>query len=486
VSLTPALVASFSAPASVVRGSAFPVTNQMQKPASTTLDSVDWLIVPGVCGAPPAIPANPVASSFLTVGGVANILAPNATGGFCIYMKYNYTTSGSSDSQVASHGVTVTEWVPAPTIAIFLDAAKTRPAPFAGSSFFLDAGTTYYLFDGEAPPPPGVTYPGALWKATTPSGETTLGSTATQGSFQTKFLKTCSSGCSLKLTVGSATQQIAINVGPCAANSTSLCLNAGRFNVSVAWATSDGRVGQGQAAPLTADTGYFWFFTANNVEMVLKVVDGRALNSAFWVFAGGLTDVSVTTTVVDTVSGAVKNYQNPQGTAFQPIQDTSAFFAAQAPEEESKVQGFMSKVKEPTGDLPRDLRPSTLDFRPAAVSDAACTADATTLCLNNSRFKVQVQWTTSDLRTGAGQAVPLTTDTGYFWFFTPNNVEMVLKAVNGCAFNSTYWVFAGGLTDVNVVTTVTDTQTGAVKTYTNPLGTAFQPLQDTSAFPSCP
>ena len=94
-----------------------------------------------------------------------------------------------------------------------------------------------------------------------------------------------------------------------------------------------------------------------------------------------------------------------------------------------------------------------------------------------------------DLRlagTGAGQAVPLTTDTGYFWFFTPNNVEMVLKAVNGCAFNSTYWIFAGGLTDVNVVTTVTDTQTGTVKTYTNPQGTAFQPLQDTSAFPSCP
>ena len=57
--------------------------------------------------------------------------------------------------------------------------------------------------------------------------------------------------------------------------------------------------------------------------------------------------------------------------------------------------------------------------------------------------------------------------------------------MTGCSFNSRYWVFAGGLTNVNVVMTITDTQTGAVRTYTNPQVTAFQPIQDTSAFP-CP
>ncbi len=63
---------------------------------------------------------------------------------------------------------------------------------------------------------------------------------------------------------------------------------------------------------------------------------------------------------------------------------------------------------------------------------------------------------------------------------------MVVKVVNGCAVDSSYWTFAGGLTDVNVVMTVTDTQTGTIRTYTNPQSTAFQPIQDTSAFPSCP
>jgi len=98
---------------------------------------------------------------------------------------------------------------------------------------------------------------------------------------------------------------------------------------------------------------------------------------------------------------------------------------------------------------------------------------------------VRTQWTTAPGQSGAGRAVDLTGDTGYFWFFSPSNVEMVVKAVTGCPFNSHYWVFAGGLTDVNVVTTVTDTQTGAVLTYTNPQGTAFQPIQNAAAF-LCP
>ena len=87
---------------------------------------------------------------------------------------------------------------------------------------------------------------------------------------------------------------------------------------------------------------------------------------------------------------------------------------------------------------------------------------------------------------GAGQAAPLTADTGYFWFFDSANVEMVIKVLRGCAVNGNYWVFAGGLTDVQTVLTVRDTRTGDVKTYTNPRGRAFQPIQDIDAFPSCP
>ncbi len=82
--------------------------------------------------------------------------------------------------------------------------------------------------------------------------------------------------------------------------------------------------------------------------------------------------------------------------------------------------------------------------------------------------------------------IPLTGDTGAFWFFSPSNVEVVIKVLNGCGLNSRYWTFAGGLTDVNVILTVTDTQTGTIQTYTNPPETPFEPIQDTNAFATCP
>jgi outer membrane protein assembly factor BamB len=115
-----------------------------------------------------------------------------------------------------------------------------------------------------------------------------------------------------------------------------------------------------------------------------------------------------------------------------------------------------------------------------------CVADATTLCLNGRRFQVRVTWKTAAGATGDGQAAPLTPDTGYFWFFNSQNVELLIKVLNGCAADNAYWVFAGGLTDVRTVTTVTDTRTGQAKTYRNLQGHPFQPVQDTAAFPSCP
>ena len=58
--------------------------------------------------------------------------------------------------------------------------------------------------------------------------------------------------------------------------------------------------------------------------------------------------------------------------------------------------------------------------------------------------------------------------------------------LNGCGVNQRFWVFTAGLTNVNVVLKVTDTKTGAVRTYTNPQNTKYVAVQDTSAFNTCP
>ena len=109
-----------------------------------------------------------------------------------------------------------------------------------------------------------------------------------------------------------------------------------------------------------------------------------------------------------------------------------------------------------------------------------CAAGPNTLCLNQGRFKVQVTWQ-SDSSSGVGTAVPVTSDTGQFWFLTSNNIELVLKVVDGTSFNGHFWVFYGALSNLEYDITVTDTTTGAVKTYHNPLGTTAS-VADVNAF----
>ena len=124
------------------------------------------------------------------------------------------------------------------------------------------------------------------------------------------------------------------------------------------------------------------------------------------------------------------------------------------------------------------------DFSPTGTEP--CVEGPNTLCLTEDRFRVEVDWATVGGDSGQGMAVELTPDTGYFWFFNEENVEMVIKVLDACSFADRFWVFAGGLTNVEVQITVTDTQTGTVRTYSNPQETPFQPIQDTNAFATCP
>ena len=126
---------------------------------------------------------------------------------------------------------------------------------------------------------------------------------------------------------------------------------------------------------------------------------------------------------------------------------------------------------------------AALIFAPAprAAAQAPCVANATTLCLNASRFKVQVTWQVPSQGTsGVGTGIALTGDTGEFWFFSANNIELVVKVVDGRAFNNKFWVFYGALSNVQYTITVTDTQTGVVKTYDNPRAATWRAWRTSS------
>jgi hypothetical protein len=75
---------------------------------------------------------------------------------------------------------------------------------------------------------------------------------------------------------------------------TELLLRDYRFKVEVTWDDPRAGTGQGKAVPLTEESGGFWFFDEENLEVTVKILDGRPVNGHFWVFLASMTDVGFT------------------------------------------------------------------------------------------------------------------------------------------------------------------------------------------------
>ena len=143
--------------------------------------------------------------------------------------------------------------------------------------------------------------------------------------------------------------------------------------------------------------------------------------------------------------------------------------------------------------IPADLARITL------APPEQCVSGPETLCLNGGRFRVEAVWRgalysgggVSPSAGGVGQASPITDDTGSFWFFDTANLELVVKVLDGGGVNGDFWVFYGGLTNLEYIITVTDTEAGIIQSYYNVGGTycpanapcPLASVADTEAFP---
>ncbi len=256
----------------------------------------------------------------------------------------------------------------------------------------------------------------------------------------------------------------------CRATATAHCLQGGRFRVEAGWMDFEGVQGEATAVPLSTDSGAFWFFDPANVELVAKVLDGRVPFEHFWVFFGALSNVRYAVTVRDGATGAARRYVNPAGT-YASVGDTAAF----GPLGASATGG-----PPPTDEVAATGGETT--WLAAGEASGACAASATRLCLRDGRFAVEASWRDFQGNEGVGAATPWSGgETGTFWFFDAANVELIVKVLDGTPINGRFWVYFGALSNVEYRVTVTDTVTGAVRTYFNPAGT-FASVGDVDAF----
>jgi len=231
-----------------------------------------------------------------------------------------------------------------------------------------------------------------------------------------------------------------INPSCVSGNDQTLCLGNGRFQATVVMDQ-----GAGETIPYTEVGGFFWRYDPANVEVGVKVIDGRTVNNRFWVFHGSLTHVPYTLTITDTTTDKVKQYTN--NGSFCGGADTFTF-----------------------GDL---VTSNDVGVQ-VAGTHTSCSPGPTTACLQFGRFKVEV------LTPSAAGAVALTGKSAAFWFEESSNPEVVVKVLNGAVVNGRWWVFYGSLTHQSYTVVVTDTSTGVVKAYTSPAAHCGE--ADTSAF----
>jgi hypothetical protein len=249
----------------------------------------------------------------------------------------------------------------------------------------------------------------------------------------------------------------------CSDNATRMCLNASRFSVTLhARDQRSNNEGDGLPHRVNPIFGYFSIpaLTGNdaNPEVFVKVLDGRPVNGGFWVFYGGLTDLDYTLSVLDTVTGLSVPFVHDPG---------------------SKCGDF------DIGSLPAPPSIAADATAPKIAPAASCAPDS--LCLLNGRFRVTLH--ARDQRSGnQGDGVPLAGTSDLFGYFSlpaltgdANNAEVFLKILDGRTINGKFWVFYGGLTDLEYTITAVDTETGARVTFVHPPGSKCGDF-NTSAF----
>jgi len=119
--------------------------------------------------------------------------------------------------------------------------------------------------------------------------------------------------------------QLVLDVLPAPAAPQPIVL-AGSFELSASWRNATGETGPAKLvqAP-SADSALLYFFAPDNWELMVKVLDGCAINEHYWVFAAASTDVGYTIDIERQESTQRFEVENPVGTAAPAITNITAF-----------------------------------------------------------------------------------------------------------------------------------------------------------------
>ena len=99
----------------------------------------------------------------------------------------------------------------------------------------------------------------------------------------------------------------------------------GGYSVRMCYETAQGTVGEAKAGIwASGESGLLWFFTRDNAEVLVKVLDGCAINNHRWVYVAPVTDLAFNLYVVDS-EGTNWAHYNRLGDTASTRSDNEAF-----------------------------------------------------------------------------------------------------------------------------------------------------------------
>ena len=224
---------------------------------------------------------------------------------------------------------------------------------------------------------------------------------------------------------------------------------------------------------LTRDSAVFYFFNPDNAEVLVKVLNGCAINGHWWVYSAPATDLRYRVAVwppnrTGRTWTAVRGVptETPGFTWVVAITDVNGFGCTYSASDGSRDAAadfdLASSNQEEAASDPgfeerRAMSPSSSRAWPdplqPATGDTNCPANRA--CLDNG-FTVGMEFEdpNTGLWTEAKRQSHLTRDSAVFYFFNPDNAEVLVKVLNGCAINRHWWVYSAPATDLRYRVTV--------------------------------
>ena len=276
-------------------------------------------------------------------------------------------------------------------------------------------------------------------------------------------------------------------------------LEVGGYHVFACFERPDGAAVRAWDYRLGSDeSGLFYLFSRENVEVLVKVLDGCAYNGHRWVFVAPVTDLGFKLELRElSLVEAVWRYDrdnpgrgagffagNPKGRRARAVSDTEAIpcsAAEIAAAARASGAGGDSALLPPVAPAPPTSSRAFLN----AGEGTDCEPGGPALTVSGG-YRVSLCYETANGLVGDALDWGLdSTHSGLLYFFNRDNVEILIKVLDGCGVNGHRWVFVAPVTDLAFNLQV-EGPGGPPWTHTNRLSNTAETKSDTSAFACTP